>query len=319
MTRANRSLTGEKPNLFALYLDEFQQYITDDVAAMMDEVLKGGLSLCLAHQHLGHLADNPKLLKSIFTNARNRAVFGGLDYEDACVLGNEMFLPDLNSRQIKKAYYHTIHLYEEDTRTVRSKTSGWGSSESSSHSSGHGSGHGSGSHIGAGTTFPTELPGVEGWFSDPQGFASHSEGSSESRYESDSSSEGYSTGESEFESEGETEVPVWVPIPVKELTSETEWGREEKLSKVAELLKFQPQRLCWLKLENEKTQPMKVPFVRPPSLSTEFLLEYEKKVFREQGALPAAEVDRRIAENQERFLLKAAQPEAAVEEESFLE
>jgi hypothetical protein len=35
---------------------------------------------------------------------------------DACLLANEMFLPDLNTRQIKKAYYHTIHLYDEQTR-----------------------------------------------------------------------------------------------------------------------------------------------------------------------------------------------------------
>ena len=78
--------------------------------------------MVLAHQHLGHLADNPRLRKSIFTNARMRAVFGGLDFQDSSELANEMFLSDLNTRQIKKAYYHTTHLYREEVRTTRSRT-----------------------------------------------------------------------------------------------------------------------------------------------------------------------------------------------------
>src|ERR1043166_3837000 len=106
---------------------------------MLNEVRKGGLHLVLAHQHLGHFAEDPKLKKSVFTNARIRAVFGGLDYEDACVVGNEIFLPDLNTRQIKKAYYHTIHVYEEQLRTIRSPSSSHGSSRSSSTTSGRGS------------------------------------------------------------------------------------------------------------------------------------------------------------------------------------
>jgi hypothetical protein len=69
----------EKPSTFMLYLDEFQEYITDDIASMLDQVRKGGLHMVLAHQHLGHFKTNAPLLKSILINARLRAVFGGLD------------------------------------------------------------------------------------------------------------------------------------------------------------------------------------------------------------------------------------------------
>src|SRR5687767_2072489 len=92
--------------------------------------------MVLAHQHFGHLLDNPRLLKSILTNARIRAVFGGLDYEDASLIANEMFLPDLNTRQIKKAYYHTTHLYEEQQRLIESYSQGRGTSRGSNWSSG---------------------------------------------------------------------------------------------------------------------------------------------------------------------------------------
>ena len=87
MRRATRAKAGERPRPFTLYLDEFQEYITDDVAAMLDQVRKGGLHMVLAHQHLGHFEDNTRLKESVFTNARIRAVFGGLSTPSASEVG----------------------------------------------------------------------------------------------------------------------------------------------------------------------------------------------------------------------------------------
>src|SRR5207302_4822096 len=85
---------------------------------------------------------------------------------------------------------------------------------------------------------------------------------SSSQSSSDFSSESETHGESHSESSGESQVPVWVPIPRQELTTEAEWTREEKLSKVAQLLKEQMQQHCFIKLDTEKTQPLLVPFVK---------------------------------------------------------
>jgi uncharacterized membrane protein YgcG len=320
MLRATNAPKGQKPKTFTLYLDEFQEYITDDIGSMLDQVRKGGLHMVLAHQHLGHLLDNQRLLQSVLTNARIRAVFGGLPYTDACLLANEMFLPDLNTRQIKKAYYHTIHLYDEQTRNVRSKSSGEGISKSTNWSSGQGSGtsygsgfgsmSGSGQSSSSSTTVPgmTGSRGTEGWFSQGESMnnsssESYSDFSSESY--SEFSSEGGSEGENRFESEGESEVPVWVPIPIQELGSEAEWSREEKVSKVAELLKHQQERHCFIKLDTEPTQPLKIPFVRDYSQSDQYLLEYEKAVYETQGAITGPEVDILLKENENRFLAAA--------------
>ncbi len=306
MLRASRAeSSGQKPKHYIFYLDEFQEYITDDIAAMLDQVRKGGLHMVLAHQHLGHFADNPKLKKSVFTNARIRAVFGGLDYEDACILGNEMFLPDLNTRQIKKAYYHTIHLYREETRTVRSKSTGRSSSTAHGTSLGSGSSASAGSVVGRSTGYSAPGLGgaplsVEGWFSEGESSSDISTNAS-----SDFSSSSESRSESETETHGESVVPVWVPIPTEELGSETEWSREEKLSKVAQMLKEQMQRHCFIKLDTEKTQPLCVPFVKDPGLSPQFLAEYEGEVYKAQGALPAPEVDRLIEESRQKFLATA--------------
>ena len=278
MQRATLAPPGEKPQTFSLYLDEFQEYITDDVAAMLDQVRKGGLHLVLAHQHLGHFADNPRLKKSVLTNARIRAVFGGLDYEDASLLANEMFLPDLNTRQIKKAYYHTIHVYEEETRIVKGESRGTGSGQ------------------GIGGNVMTSGP-VESWFTD-----------SNSLHKSES--ESFNSFESEQEGESETEVPIFVPIPIQELGSETEWSREEKVSRVAEMLKCQQQRHCFIKLDTDKTQPLRVPFVRGFGTSTDYLREYEGELYSRQGARGAAEVDRLIDESEQAFLVDLGRPKS---------
>ena len=321
MRRALRAQqAGGKPSLYPVYLDEFQNYITDDVAAILDQALKGGLHMVLAHQHLGHFAENRRLQKSIFTNARIRAVFGGLDFEDACMVANEMFLPDLNSRQIKKAYYHTIHLYREETRTIRSNSRSHGSSSTSGTSSGTSHSHSTGmvsavnsSISGPGSTGPIQATTAEGWFSEGRTEATSA---ADAYADSFSSSESYASSDSE--SYGETEVPVWVPIPTKELTTETEWTREEKLSKVAETLKCQQQAHCFIKLDMEKTQPLQVPFVKDPGFSPELLDDYQRDVYAAQGALPAADVDRLIEESQKQFLTDVqTSVESAPEEESL--
>jgi hypothetical protein len=321
MMRATQATHGTKPKSFSLYLDEFQEYITDDISSMLDQVRKGGLHMILAHQHLGHLADNPQLRKSIFTNARIRAVFGGLDYEDSCIIANEMFLTDLNARQIKKAYYHTIHLYEEQTRTIRSRSTTTGTTAGTSRSFGSTSGAGDATSQNIGTSASTgfSAPGtsigfnqnaalgqVEGWFTEGES-SSNSSSNSSSSFSANSYTEGSSFNETFSEAEGETVVPVWVPIPVQELGSEAEWTREEKLSRVAEMLKYQQEQHCFIKLDTERTQPLKIPFVHDYFISPDNLLEYEKEVYETQGASPGVEVDHILEENEARFLTTARQ------------
>lgn len=93
------SREGIKPPPFVLYLDEFQQYITDDMASMLDEVRKGGLHMVLSHQHMAHFAEHPKLKESVLVNARLRAVFGGLSTPSASELAEEMCLADASGHR----------------------------------------------------------------------------------------------------------------------------------------------------------------------------------------------------------------------------
>jgi len=91
--------------LYTLYLDEFQEYITPDLGAMLDQVLKGGLHLVLAHHHLGQLHEDARLRKSIFQNAGMRFVFGMRDVEDSELLAKQILLNRVNERDIKQKFY----------------------------------------------------------------------------------------------------------------------------------------------------------------------------------------------------------------------
>lgn len=311
MHRADGLDCGEKAKPFILYLDEFQEYISDDLAAMLDQVRKGGLHLVLAHQHFGHFVENPRLKKSVITNARIRLVFGGLDYEDSLLLANEMFLPDLNTRQIKKAYYHTIHLYEEQTRTAHSKTVGRseteGSGSSHNRSASNSRGNTSSESEARAGDDPELGPRTEGWFT--EGTAQ-----SESSGISEADGEGWSSSSSSSESESFTESTstVFVPIPVQELGSETEWSLEEKRSKVAELLKTQQQRHCFVKIDTQKTEPLLIDRLRDFYLTREEVQQYKLEAFAEQQAISAAAADQHLLEDEQRFL-NVVQAERAYE------
>jgi hypothetical protein len=162
----------------------------------------------------------------------------------------------------------------------------------------------------AGSSTGETIPGVyQGALFPPQNVGWFSENKTESSFSSsgtsDFESSGGSSSETWSESEGESIVPVWVPIPVQELGSEAEWSREEKVSKVAEMLKCQQQRHCFIKLDTEKTQPLKVPFVKEYSHSPDYLLEYQQAVYQQQGALPAYQVDQLLIESEQKFLTEA--------------
>lgn len=106
------------PDMFFLYLDEFQEYITNDLAAMLDQVMKGGLSLVLAHQHMGQLGESDHLRRSVLTNARNRFVFGGIDMETALILADDMFLKGINEYDWDEEYKGLLNFITQTRNMV---------------------------------------------------------------------------------------------------------------------------------------------------------------------------------------------------------
>lgn len=86
LSRAN----SRNRDLFFLYLDEFQNYTTDNIKDILSESRKYGLSMILAHQYLDQLAGD---LRGAVLNTAGTLVCFRVGYQDASALAREMFPP----------------------------------------------------------------------------------------------------------------------------------------------------------------------------------------------------------------------------------
>jgi hypothetical protein len=86
-------------------VDECQRYLTRDIASILDQARKFGLSLVLAHQHLGHLREaGEHIFRSVMTNTRTKVIFGGLDDDDATVMARNIFRGTLDLEFPKRTF-----------------------------------------------------------------------------------------------------------------------------------------------------------------------------------------------------------------------
>ena len=104
---------------FHLYIDEFGQYVTQDIAKALEECRKYGLFLTLAHQHLAQLKkEDEYLCSSVITNCKNKVVFGGLSQEDSDVMTEEVWTGFVDLLEIKHQTIVTKEHHIEETREV---------------------------------------------------------------------------------------------------------------------------------------------------------------------------------------------------------
>lgn len=283
---------GREPRPYTLYLDEFQNFVSLDIADMLDQVRKFGLFLVLAHQRFRQLDEN--VLESALTNCKIKAVFGGLTVENARTMAEELFIGKLDPLRVKAAIYQTKFWPEYKRDKVYSRSTSKGTTVGSSHTSGSGTSSG----VAAGQFF-----GPGDWFGPGSGSSSVvTSGSSQMSATTDSESR------ITMESEGEADIPIFFPVPFKELSSVQYYTLEEQLTGLTAALKVQYQRHCFIAIHERDTQPMLVPFVPEPYTSEENFRWYEDKILHESGALPVVEVDQLIGER-ERILLESAQTE----------
>lgn len=83
-----------------LFIDEFQNYVSNEIEEILAESRKYNLGLVLAHQNFQQLRNQPKLQSAILGNVKNLALFQ-MSYEDADTFVQDVFnTDDLN--QIKE-------------------------------------------------------------------------------------------------------------------------------------------------------------------------------------------------------------------------
>lgn len=98
LSRVDMFGTGQKPNDFYLYIDEFQNVTTPSIATILSEARKYRLSLNIAHQYIAQLSDDIK--NAVFGNVGSMAAFR-VGVEDAKYLESK-FAPVFTADDISK-------------------------------------------------------------------------------------------------------------------------------------------------------------------------------------------------------------------------
>jgi len=116
MGRAN--LPEEQRNDFYLYIDEFQNFVTDSIATILSEARKYRLDLIIAHQYVGQLVDDKgsaKIRDAVFGNVGTIVSFK-IGVEDAEIIAKE-FAPVFNEYDVinVEKYHAYIKLLVDNT------------------------------------------------------------------------------------------------------------------------------------------------------------------------------------------------------------
>ncbi|HLE75153.1 MAG TPA: hypothetical protein VI864_03805 [Candidatus Bathyarchaeia archaeon] len=97
----SRAETPHRPP-FYLYLDEFQNYTTDNITDILSESRKYLLSLTLAHQYLDQL---PPDIRHAVLNTAGSLVSFRVGFDDARILAKEIFLSAQSFRHLEPRFY----------------------------------------------------------------------------------------------------------------------------------------------------------------------------------------------------------------------
>jgi hypothetical protein len=232
------------------------------------------------------------LIDAVLTNCKIKTVFGGLPYESAERMARELFIGGLDPKKVKAAIYQTKFW----PTYARDKVYTHATSRGDAYGSGSSSASGSASGMSASESF---MP--NDWFSGAVQVGLSS-GTSSGYSESSGSSSMHI--ESYGESEGEADIPIFIPVPFQELSSVQYYTIEEQLVELTAALKEQYGRHCFIKIHNQDTQPMLVPFVKDYYTKEVNKEWYKGQQLAKNNALPSEEVDD-LLEVQERALINA--------------
>ena len=276
---ALRRKPEDSPAPYYCYIDEFQEFVSHDIAKALDRTRKRSLFFVLSHQRIGQLEQQQdKGVADAIDNCQIKAVFGGLGTPGARKMAEEIFIGQLDPTRIKFAIWQTKFWPEYRRDKVYTKSTSYASASGTMQSLGHGSGTTSGSFY-----QPSD------WFSMGQ-----LAGTSALAAASNMSVRGSSQSEVYGDADAEADIPIFFPVPKSELSSIQTYTIDEQLWELTAALKEQYQRHCFIKIQQQKTQPMLVPFVKaydPPAENRDW---YINLLNGNQGGRSAAEVDRLI-------------------------
>jgi len=111
LARANNPHQDHRP--FILFVDEFQNYTTDNVQEILAESRKYKLSLVMAHQYHEQLSINPELQAAVMNTVGNYVCFR-LGYADAKLFVHDIFQPEIDQVKDIRLRYQKVEGEEQE-------------------------------------------------------------------------------------------------------------------------------------------------------------------------------------------------------------
>jgi hypothetical protein len=288
---------------FVVAIDEFQNFVTPTIAKNLAEASGFGLRMIMAHQYPGQILDDLRhkehgalLFKSILTNARSKAVFGGIGAEeDIGPLADILYRGVLDPDQVKHVLESTKVLdykleYERAYSRSHTTTDGGASS------SGAVSGSGSSSSTGRVTSETYDADGnlVSAAYASPamDTFNSHM-----------AETFGESTQWADAYSQGESDAPMLKPMLGKEVSSVQFRDLAEQQYLAIAALYDQKQRQCVVRLAGSQPVNLFTPFIEDGISSDKSVEHYIHHSYTNWPdlALPADEAEQLVEERRRRI------------------
>lgn len=294
----------ERP--FTLYIDEFQNYLTPDIARMLDMARQFGLRLHLAHQRPGQLLnqEDPKtrdIYSAVMNNCRTKVVFGGLSPDELEPVAKALSMGALDPFKEKtRIYTKSVTGYEKQYWEAHGISTSKGHVSSAGSSTGQGTSTGSVSAGAAGTTYDPNT-GLFG----PSALHTTESASWASQFGTMSFS-GDSWGEADIDTESESRMvfPVLVPQMGEQLSAIYYLDLADQFYQFMTIVHDQRQRHAMVRaVDQDGAIPIEVPLVRPMPAGEKdvnrLLLACQKNF---PAFLPASQAQALVAQRHKEFL-----------------
>ena len=339
--RSRGGLGQPRPRPFYLYCDEFQNFVSPDVAEILPQGRKFGLSLVLAHQFLAQLdQEDAQLVEAVMASARTKVVFGGLSYKDAVAMVPSLFAGQMDFHEVKRIDYSVKFWPVYGREKTYTKGRAHGEARGSSHTDAHGhttgrghtSGYGHVDGITTGSSFNTgDGYSSPDWPIDGLPHGSHFTSSGSTSMDASTSADSYMEADSEMETDSDStadttsestsdaasrsvaDIPIYHPVPFLEATV-TPWSLEEIKERLTHTLMLQLQRHGFVKPRDGWTEPMLVPMVAPCRLPVRRVLDYQATEAKNAGAVTPELSDYATAARTKQIEHQARQFAASTEE-----
>ncbi len=286
----------EKGKPFYVYVDEFQNFVTETIAENLDQARGYGLHLTLAHQYPKQLknagAAGEKIYDSVMATASSKVVFRMEHPEGLDTLAKWLYMGTVNPDKVQLELYSTkVMSHREETRTIRTITS------SQTHASGSSSSDDSGESTGQSVARRENDDGEAG-----KGKEIGEQAGSSSRH-------GSSSTESESATDGEStaEVPMLIPVYGQERSSVTFESLDIQWFRRMQQIAGQQDRDCVARLVGMSAPlPLRTIEVSPVKENIKRVNKYLRKRYKKlKCAFPMADAKRMMQERQSKLMDEA--------------